>query len=147
MELYVTCFIWNGSESCPIDKCLYDDNYFGYEYGDRCWFITNVETEENLWFSDLLPVQCGQWGFFHSPSSEYRLNPDKYIKFFNISDSSPILELPTKNVHMWISNGYSMCKNKKKVIILTINAWPGYKTCIYLNDDDIIYKKTQNIII
>jgi len=79
----VSMMTWGGAEQCPIEK-LFTDEYKGYERGDRDWFIENLETKELLWVPDLLPYQVGMWGFFQSPSSPYRLDPKKYIKFFNL---------------------------------------------------------------
>ena len=89
-HLRITCMKWGGAEECPIKKS-FTDKYNGYSRGDRDWFVTNLDNSTNIWIPDLLPAQIGMFGFFQSPSSQYRLDPELYIKVMGlISTVSPL---------------------------------------------------------
>jgi len=74
---------WLGSVSCPISNVVDKDMKHQFRSGGCDWFVT--KNNEMIWIPDLLPKQIGMWGFFQSQSSEYRLDPEKYIKFFNLN--------------------------------------------------------------
>lgn len=82
-HLRVSCFVWNGAETCPIEKS-FTDKYFGYQRGDRDWFVTNIDSGLDIWVPDLLPAQIGLFCFSQSKNSAYNLDLNKYIQIMGL---------------------------------------------------------------
>lgn len=97
-KLRITYVSWGGAEECPIEK-TFSDKYHGYQRGDRDWFISNLDNGLNIWVPDLIPSQVGMFGFFQSPSSPYRLDPEMYIKVMGIS--KPVKKLKHHTERKW----------------------------------------------
>lgn len=87
-HLWISCIIWQGASQCPIEK-HFSDKYFGYERGDRDWFVTNLDRNISMFLPDLLPSQIGMFGFFQGLESSFRIDPETYIKVFGL-DSNEI---------------------------------------------------------
>lgn len=98
-HLRISCFVWGGAEQCAIEKS-FTDEYNGYSRGDRDWFVTNLDLNLNIWIPDLLPAQISMFGFFQSPSSPYRLDPEKYIKILGL-DQLPIIPIKSHKEVFW----------------------------------------------
>ena len=107
-ELVVTCAVWGGAEECPIEK-HFSNNYHGYSRGDRDWFVHNTTRDLYLWIPDLVPAQVGMFGFFQGLDSEYRLDPEIYIKVFGLDINPNIKRIQTKLVKKWVAHGWGNC--------------------------------------
>jgi hypothetical protein len=83
-HLRVTCYVWGGAEQCPIEQS-FTKEYFGYERGDRDWFVTNLDLKLQIWIPDLLPAQVAMFGFAQSLSSPYRLDLELYAKLMGLT--------------------------------------------------------------
>ena len=107
-ELIVTCAVWGGAEECPIEK-YFSDKYHGYSRGDRDWFVHNTTRDLYLWIPDLVPAQVGMFGFFQGLDSEYRLDPELYIKVFGLDLNPSIKRIQTKMVKKWVASSWGNC--------------------------------------
>jgi len=74
---------WGGAEQCPIET-YFDSRYHGYQYGCQDYYIINDQTQELLFYGSLLPTQGMKFHFYQSPSSQYRLDPMQFAKFFSM---------------------------------------------------------------
>ena len=104
---------WNGAKECPIEKHFDETKYHGSSSkganplsggcdhgrapneldrkGDCDWFIYDYDNNQHLWVPDLLPAQIGMFVFQQGYGSLYRLNIEKYINVFNLTQRpSPI---------------------------------------------------------
>lgn len=110
---------WRGAEKCPFQSLL-DTQYHGYEYGSSDWYFINTKTGEELHIGDLLFHQISVHHFFQSPSSKYRVDPEKLIHFFGLKrgvDYSPELDTSVQ----WVSGGGSISGSG-----ITIRDWWWY---------------------
>ncbi len=100
LRLKISCVVWMGAEQCPIER-YFSTDYHGYERGNKDWLITNLNNGQKLRVPDLLPSQVGMFGFCQSPSSAYRLDLEKYIRFFDLNKMSRVKPLTIHN-NNWI---------------------------------------------
>lgn len=72
---------WGGAEECPF-KSLNDKMYHGYEYGSVDYVF--MKGDEYIHIGDLLFHQIVKHHFFQDASSEFYVDVEKLIEFFNI---------------------------------------------------------------
>lgn len=65
---------WGGSQKCPFQSDS-DTSYHGYDYGASDVVVTNIETDQTLCYSSLLPHMIKHHHFFEGPFCFYRLEP------------------------------------------------------------------------
>ncbi len=92
-NLKIRVVVWKGAEQCPI-RTFFNKGY--YAGGDRDWYVTNIDTGKTIRVGNLLPTQANMFGFFQSPSSDYRLDPKEYIEIFGITGHIDLLPTITK---------------------------------------------------
>ncbi len=78
IEYNVLIYSWNGSASCPFENKCIDG------YGSKDYFIYRCDNDAKLHIGDLLFHQISEHHFFQSESSNYRVEPNKLIEFFNL---------------------------------------------------------------
>lgn len=119
-HLSITCYIWNGAEQCPIEES-FTDKYFGYQRGDRDWFVTNLDSKLKIWIPDLIPAQIGMFGFAHG-ISPYKLDLELYTKVMGLDrphfEVQSIKLLSTHKKYYWGSPSSPSLFKKDEIIIL-----------------------------
>lgn len=138
---------WRGAEQCPFQSPL-DERYHGYEYGSHDWYFTNTKTGEELHIGDLLFHQISAHHFFQSPSSEYRVDPEKLITFFGLKrgvDYSTELNTTAQ----WVSGNGSMIGTR-----FTIKDWfwrdgdsPSHYTATTIGGNTFYLKGDDTLIV
>jgi len=103
-------FRWDGAELCPFQS-LNDKRNHGYEYGSYDWIFINRTTFESIHIGDLLFHEITEHHFFQSLESEYRVDPEKLIKLFNLK---PNENYSTNLIEQseWSSEGCSSCSKR-----------------------------------
>jgi len=137
---FIARYVWGGAETCPIET-LFSSKYHGYSRGDRDYLFINLNTGDKLWVPDLLSAQAGMFGFFQSKSSEYRLDPLKYIEFFNIKESPTLLEYGLKEYWKFCSSSTIKENNfdhKYDESILRVYETDDYIATVFKNDKEEI---------
>ncbi len=74
-------FSWKGKEFCPFHSLDNKDNLYS---GSQDWLIHNITKNEYLHMGDLLFHQIIDHHFFQSKNSNYRVDPIKLVKVFNL---------------------------------------------------------------
>lgn len=86
-----------------IIETHFNQNYNGYDRGDRDWMISTQFGA--ILLADLLPAQLGMFGFTQGRSSKYHLNLEQYLRVFQIGSTDgtprPIQLLPTERIKIW----------------------------------------------
>lgn len=129
-HLLILSMHWSEKEYCPIDRyfhkldryapkyhdklesldTVYSDSPEEMDlpnttnsdqlYGNKDYFILNLNNDMSIWVPELVPKQVGKYGFFQGLKSKYRVDPLKYIKVFGIKGHIEIL--PTTKVKRWL---------------------------------------------
>jgi hypothetical protein len=82
-KFYVIKAEWLGSERCPFQPDS-DTKYYGLDYGCRDFLIINKDGSDCIHIGDLLFHQIIVHHFFQSPSSQYHVDIDRLVKFFDL---------------------------------------------------------------
>jgi len=90
---------WMGAEKCPFQS-LDDKKYYGHEYGSTDWFFLKKETGKSMHIGDLLFHQIIQHHFFQSPLSDYRVDPEKLINFFDLKPGVDFLTTFSSEINL-----------------------------------------------
>jgi len=82
-NIIATSIEWMGAEQCPFQS-LDDRKYHGHEYGCRDWLFINIDTNKSLFVGDLLFHEIAKHHFFQSLESDYHIDVDELIGFFQL---------------------------------------------------------------
>lgn len=93
---------YSDDEFCPITKYL--EPHKPRERDNTVYKVKNVDLDEEIKLNDVVMRQIRQYGFFHSPASYYRIDPEKFIRIFGlnfINSTYSVEPLETKTVIEW----------------------------------------------
>lgn len=119
-NISATYIEWMGAEQCPFQSPD-DKKYYGYEYGSRDWIFMNHITNKSLFIGDLLFHEIGKHHFFQSPSSDYHIDVDELVNFFELDtklDSYLNFDIKEKYTHSFIDGTKSYKYNDNGEIVI-----------------------------